>query len=68
MTSTKVIVRKIEVHLFLQGFYLLGESDGLSGDTIIILSQSQVQSFDQTGRDKFCINLFPENCLLDDLF
>ena len=68
MASAKVVVRKIQVHLLPQAFYLLGESDGLSGDTIIVLSQSQVQSFDQTGRDELCVNIFPENLLLDDLF
>jgi hypothetical protein len=68
MASAKVVVHKIQVHLFLQTFYFLEESDCLSGDTVIVLSQSQVQSFDQTGRDELYINIFPENVLLDDLF
>ncbi len=68
MASAKVVVRKIQVHLFLQALYLLGKADGLSGDAIIILSQSQVQSFDQTGRDELCVNIFAKYVLLDDLF
>ena len=68
MGSAKVVVRRIQVHLFLQAFNLLEESDGFSGDPIIVLSQSQVQSLDQTRGDELCINLFPENPLLEDLF
>jgi hypothetical protein len=43
MASAEVIVSEVQVHLSLQPFDLLGESDGFSRDAIIILSQSQVQ-------------------------
>ena len=53
MASAEVIISEVQVHfkfhLFPQPSDLLGKSDGLSGDAIIILSQSQVQSLDETG-------------------
>ena len=51
MASAEVIVSEVQIHLFPQPINLLGESDGLSRDAIIILSQSQVQSLDETCRD-----------------
>jgi hypothetical protein len=42
MASTEVVVGEVQVHLFPQTIDLLGESDGLSRDSIIILPQSQV--------------------------
>jgi hypothetical protein len=68
MASAEDIVSEVQVHLSPQASDLLGESDGLSRDAIIILSQSQVQSLDETGGDKLCLNIFSKNRLLDDFF
>jgi hypothetical protein len=68
MASAEVVVSEVQVHLFPQPSDLLGKSDGLSRDAIIILSQSQVQSFYETGGDKLRLNTFSKNRPLDDFY
>jgi hypothetical protein len=68
MASAEVVVSEVQVHLSLQPFDLLGEYYGLSREEIIILSQSQVQSRNETGGDKFRINISSKNCPFDDFY
>jgi len=64
MASAKVVVSEVQVHLFSQPSDLLGESDGLSRDAIIILPKSQVQSLDETGEISSVSISFPKTAFL----
>ena len=58
MTSAKVIISYVESQLILQTFNILWESDGLSGEAIVILSQGQIKPFNETGGDLAGINIY----------
>ena len=67
MTSAKVIISYVEGQLILQAFNILRESNSLSREAIVILSQGQIQPFNKTCGDLTGINIFAEDDFPEDL-
>ena len=68
MASAKVIISYVEGQLILQAFNILRESNSLSREAIVILSQGQIQPFNKVGGDLTGIDILAEDEFSENLF